>query len=38
MKDIYVSDLSTFEESKIFDAFFLVFTSSSEQPRPTSHT
>lgn len=24
MKDIYVSDLSTFEESKIFDAFFLV--------------
>lgn len=24
MKDIYVSDLSTFEESKIFDGFFLV--------------
>ena len=24
MKDIYVSDLSTFEESKSFDAFFLV--------------
>jgi 3'-5' exoribonuclease len=24
MKDIYIADLSTFEESRIFDAFFLV--------------
>jgi 3'-5' exoribonuclease len=26
MKDIYVTDLATFDESRIFDAFFLVLT------------
>src|SRR3569833_994271 len=32
MKDIYVSDLASFEESRIFDAFFLVL---SKQQRMT---
>ena len=33
MKDIYIADLAAFEESRIFDAFFLVLTSSSELTR-----